>query len=116
VLGDLLVAAGLLLIWLVFRANSYAASTVTVEPEQPVISTGPYALMRHPMYSGSLLLLLGVALSLSNFQHSHARSGAVSPSETERLLTFPALGASVSPQIWLRLQADLPVSSFAKGG
>lgn len=66
-LGDLLVAGGLLLIWLVFRVNSYAASTVTVEPEQPVISTGPYALVRHPMYSGSLLLMLGVPVALGSW-------------------------------------------------
>jgi len=45
-LGDGTVALGLLLVWLVFRVNAYAASTVTVEPEQPVISTGPYALVR----------------------------------------------------------------------
>jgi protein-S-isoprenylcysteine O-methyltransferase Ste14 len=55
--GDLLVASVLLLVWLVFRVNAYAATTVTVEPEQPVISTGPYALVRHPMYSGWLLLV-----------------------------------------------------------
>jgi protein-S-isoprenylcysteine O-methyltransferase Ste14 len=65
--GDLLVASGLLLVWLVFRVNAYAASTVTVEPEQPVISTGPYALVRHPMYSGWLLLMLGVPVALGSW-------------------------------------------------
>ncbi len=66
-LGDLLVASGLLLVWLVFRVNAYAASTVTVEPGQPVISTGPYALVRHPMYSASLLLMLGVSVALGTW-------------------------------------------------
>jgi protein-S-isoprenylcysteine O-methyltransferase Ste14 len=66
-LGDLLVAGGLVLWWLVFRANPYAASTVNVEPEQTVISTGPYALVRHPMYSGVLLLLLGLPVALGSW-------------------------------------------------
>jgi protein-S-isoprenylcysteine O-methyltransferase Ste14 len=66
-LGDLLVASGLILVWLVFRVNTYAASTVTVEPEQPVVSTGPYALVRHPMYSGGLLLFLGAPLALGSW-------------------------------------------------
>ncbi len=66
-LGDLLIASGLLLIWLVFRANLYASATVKVEPEQTVISTGPYALVRHPMYSGGLLLFLGIPFALGSW-------------------------------------------------
>lgn len=65
--GDVLVAAGLVLIWLVFRVNPFAAATVTVETEQPVISRGLYALVRHPMYSGSLLVLLGIPLALGSW-------------------------------------------------
>lgn len=63
-LGDLLIASGSLLIWQVFRINAYASSIVTVESEQPVISTGLYALVRHPLYSASLLLLIGVPVAL----------------------------------------------------
>jgi protein-S-isoprenylcysteine O-methyltransferase Ste14 len=65
--GDLLVGAGLLLIWLVLRANPFAASTVTVETGQVVISTGPYAHVRHPLYSGVLLLILGTPLALGSW-------------------------------------------------
>jgi protein-S-isoprenylcysteine O-methyltransferase Ste14 len=65
--GDLLVASGLLLIWLVFRANPYASATVNVETEQTVISTGPYAFIRHPMYSGGLLLFLGIPVALGSW-------------------------------------------------
>jgi protein-S-isoprenylcysteine O-methyltransferase Ste14 len=65
--GDLLVAGGLVLIWLVFRANPFAAATVTVEAAQTVISSGPYALVRHPMYSGVLLLFLGIPLALGSW-------------------------------------------------
>jgi protein-S-isoprenylcysteine O-methyltransferase Ste14 len=51
-IGDLLVAGGLVLILLVFCVNPFAAATVNVETEQTVISRGPYALVRHLMYSG----------------------------------------------------------------
>jgi protein-S-isoprenylcysteine O-methyltransferase Ste14 len=67
VLGDLVVAGGLVVVLLAFLANPYAASTVTVEPEQTVISTGPYALVRNPMYSGGLLMFLGAPLGLGSW-------------------------------------------------
>lgn len=66
-LGDLLVAAGLVLLWLAMWVNPFAASAVTVEPGQTVITTGPYALVRHPMYCGGLLLFLGIALALGSW-------------------------------------------------
>jgi protein-S-isoprenylcysteine O-methyltransferase Ste14 len=66
-IGDLLVAGGLVLVLLVFRANPFAAATVNVETEQTVISRGPYALVRHPMYSGGLLLFLGAPLALGSW-------------------------------------------------
>ena len=66
-IGDLLVAGGLVLVLLVFRANPFAAATVNVETGQTVISTGPYALVRHPMYSGGLLLFLGVPVALGSW-------------------------------------------------
>ncbi len=66
-LGDLLVAAGLVLVFLVFRANPFAAAAVNVETGQIVISTGPYALVRHPMYSGGLLLFLGAPVALGSW-------------------------------------------------
>jgi protein-S-isoprenylcysteine O-methyltransferase Ste14 len=65
--GDLLVATGLLLVWLVFRANQFAAATVQVEAEQTVIAAGPYAIVRHPMYSAGLLLFLGIPLALASW-------------------------------------------------
>ncbi len=49
------------------RVNPFAASVVTVEPGQTVITTGLYALVRHPMYSGGLLLFLGMALALGSW-------------------------------------------------
>jgi protein-S-isoprenylcysteine O-methyltransferase Ste14 len=66
-LADLLVAVGQALLWLVLRANPFAASTVTVETGQTVISTGPYSFVRHPMYSAALLLFLGVPVALGSW-------------------------------------------------
>lgn len=66
-LGFGVFAAGTLLVFLTFRANTFGASVVTVEAEQRVISTGPYALVRHPMYTGMLLGTLGVPLCLGSY-------------------------------------------------
>src|SRR5215475_5768584 len=53
-IGDFLVALGFLLVYFVVRENSYAASTIQVVKGQTVVSTGPYAVVRHPMYAGAL--------------------------------------------------------------
>jgi protein-S-isoprenylcysteine O-methyltransferase Ste14 len=52
------VALSFVVFFVVMQQNSYAASTVRVEADQPVISTGLYGIVRHPMYSGALLLLI----------------------------------------------------------
>jgi protein-S-isoprenylcysteine O-methyltransferase Ste14 len=65
--GDLLVLLGWLAIYYVFRANSYAAATIQLAPDHKIISTGPYALVRHPMYAGGLLMLLGVPIALGSW-------------------------------------------------
>jgi protein-S-isoprenylcysteine O-methyltransferase Ste14 len=67
VVGNALVALGLMIDLRVFRENSYGASTIETMQGQTVISTGPYALMRHPMYVGVLVLLLGVPLALGSY-------------------------------------------------
>jgi protein-S-isoprenylcysteine O-methyltransferase Ste14 len=51
----------------VFRENRYAASTVGVEAGQPVVSSGPYAVVRHPMYLGVLLILLWTPVALGSY-------------------------------------------------
>lgn len=67
IFGDVLVALGLLIDLLVFRANSYGASTIRTMPGQTVVTTGPYALVRHPMYAGALVMLAGVPLALGSY-------------------------------------------------
>jgi protein-S-isoprenylcysteine O-methyltransferase Ste14 len=67
VLGDVLVALGLGMAQLVVIQNSYAAATITVEAEQKVISTGLYGLVRHPMYVGTLIMMIGTPLALDSY-------------------------------------------------
>jgi protein-S-isoprenylcysteine O-methyltransferase Ste14 len=67
VLGGVAVVAGLGLAMLVIVQNGYAASTVTVETGQPVVSTGVYKFVRHPMYLGDVILMVGIPLSLGSY-------------------------------------------------
>jgi protein-S-isoprenylcysteine O-methyltransferase Ste14 len=65
--GDVLIALGFLCIFFVFRENTFSSSTIEITPDQKVISTGPYALVRHPMYAGALIMLLGIPLALGSW-------------------------------------------------
>jgi len=65
--GDLLVGIGWLAIFFVFRENSFSSATIELAPDQKVISTGPYALVRHPMYAGALVMLLGIPIALGSW-------------------------------------------------
>jgi len=67
VLGDLLVAAGLGIAMLVIVQNGYAAATVTVEADQKLTCTGLYKLVRHPMYVGNVVMMLGIPLALGSY-------------------------------------------------
>ena len=64
--GDVLVALGFLIVFFVYKENTFASATIEVAPEQKVISTGLYKLVRHPMYMGAFLLLVGIPLSLGS--------------------------------------------------
>lgn len=67
VIGDVLVAVGLGVAMLVVIQNSYAAVNITVEAGQKLVSTGLYGLVRHPMYTGNIILMLGVPLALGSY-------------------------------------------------
>jgi protein-S-isoprenylcysteine O-methyltransferase Ste14 len=66
-IGDVLVMVGIGFAMLVVVQNSYAAATVTVEADQPVISSGLYGLVRHPMYVGNVIMMLGIPLALGSY-------------------------------------------------
>jgi protein-S-isoprenylcysteine O-methyltransferase Ste14 len=67
IFGDILIALSYYAFYFVFRENPYGASTIQVEEKQSVISTGPYALVRHPMYTGALILMFGIPPALGSW-------------------------------------------------
>lgn len=66
VAGDCLIGLSFVIFYFVCRENSFASATIEVVEGQKVISTGPYHLVRHPMYSGALLMWFGMALALGS--------------------------------------------------
>jgi len=67
ILANAIIVLSFVLFFLVMNSNSYAASTIQVEEGQRVVSTGPYAYVRHPMYSGALLLVAAMPLALGSW-------------------------------------------------
>jgi protein-S-isoprenylcysteine O-methyltransferase Ste14 len=65
--GDFLVAIGFYFIFIVYRENTFTSATIEVAENQRVISTGPYAIVRHPMYASALLYLAGTPLALGSY-------------------------------------------------
>jgi protein-S-isoprenylcysteine O-methyltransferase Ste14 len=65
--GDGGVVLGFLMVAMVFRENSFTSATISVGDDQTVISTGPYSLVRHPMYTGALLLTAATAVALGSW-------------------------------------------------
>ena len=49
------------------KTNTFAASTIQVESKQIVIDRGPYALVRHPKYTGMVVTVLAVPLALGSY-------------------------------------------------
>ncbi|MGQ0846421.1 MAG: methyltransferase [Sporichthyaceae bacterium] len=67
VVGLALVAAGLFVVFLALRANTFASVRVVLHEDQRVVSTGPYGHVRHPLYSGLILWILGTPLALGSW-------------------------------------------------
>ncbi|MFV8162982.1 methyltransferase family protein [Mycobacterium sp. 134] len=67
VLGNVLVAVGLILAQTVVFQNSFAGASIQVEDEQQLVSTGLYGLVRHPMYFGAVLMMFGTPLALGSY-------------------------------------------------
>ena len=67
VVGLVLVAAGLTIAMLVTIQNGYAAANVKIEPGQQLSSTGWYGFVRHPMYFGNVILMIGAPLALGSY-------------------------------------------------
>ncbi len=65
--GNVLITTGFYIVFLVFKENTFTSASIEVAAEQQLISTGPYAIVRHPMYSGALILLIGSPLALGSW-------------------------------------------------
>ena len=67
IIADIVVLLGYLLIFFVFKQNSYASRVVQVEKDQKVISTGLYGFVRHPMYLGVIIMYLPTPIALGSY-------------------------------------------------
>lgn len=67
ILGEALFVVGFAFIGRVYRENSYTSATIEVAADQRVVDTGPYAVVRHPMYASALLYLAGTPLALGSY-------------------------------------------------
>jgi protein-S-isoprenylcysteine O-methyltransferase Ste14 len=65
--ANVVLALSFAIFFIVLKQNSFAASTIRIEADQPVVSTGLYAIVRHPLYSGALLLMLATPLALGSY-------------------------------------------------
>jgi len=65
--GNILVILGFYIVFLVFRENSYTSGVIEVDKDQKVISTGAYSVVRHPMYAGAFIMLLGIPFALGSW-------------------------------------------------
>jgi protein-S-isoprenylcysteine O-methyltransferase Ste14 len=65
--GDMLIMLGWTIIFFVFRENPFTSATIELAADQKVISTGPYAVVRHPMYGGALFYLIGIPIALGSW-------------------------------------------------
>ena len=68
ILGAALIGLGMMLVWETFRANTFATTQVRVQTEraQTVVDSGPYRYIRHPMYAGMVLFVIGTPLMLGS--------------------------------------------------
>jgi protein-S-isoprenylcysteine O-methyltransferase Ste14 len=66
-MGDAMIAVGFLIVFLTFRENTFTSGTIEVAEGQHVIDSGPYAVVRHPMYAGALVMIAGTPLALGSW-------------------------------------------------
>jgi len=67
IIADIFVVFGFFIVFLVFKENSFTSAIIEVDKKQKVITTGPYSVIRHPMYSGALLMLAATSPALGSW-------------------------------------------------
>lgn len=65
--ADIFVGLGFYVVYLVFKENSYTSAAIQVDKEQRVISSGLYSIIRHPMYSGAIIMLMSSSVALGSY-------------------------------------------------
>jgi protein-S-isoprenylcysteine O-methyltransferase Ste14 len=65
--GDFLLLLGFIIIFFVFKENSFTSATVEIQKEQKVVTTGLYRLVRHPMYMGGFFVFIGMSFALGSW-------------------------------------------------
>jgi protein-S-isoprenylcysteine O-methyltransferase Ste14 len=67
-IGFVILLAGLVLRgWSIKTLGAYFTASVKVSTDQPVITAGPYRMLRHPSYTGLLLIVTGIGLASANW-------------------------------------------------
>jgi protein-S-isoprenylcysteine O-methyltransferase Ste14 len=67
IISAILFLAGYLFLFLVFKENKYLAHTVVVTKDQRVVASGPYAIVRHPMYLSELIMFIFAPMALGSY-------------------------------------------------
>ncbi|MCC0643160.1 MULTISPECIES: methyltransferase family protein [unclassified Clostridioides] len=67
IISDVLILIGFIIVFFVFRYNSFTSKVITVMSNQKVITDGPYSVVRHPMYLGAILIILFTPLALNSW-------------------------------------------------
>jgi protein-S-isoprenylcysteine O-methyltransferase Ste14 len=67
IVGDILIIGAMWMVYRVFKENSYGSATIEITQGQKVISTGPYAIVRNPMYSSAAVYFIGMSLALGSY-------------------------------------------------
>jgi protein-S-isoprenylcysteine O-methyltransferase Ste14 len=67
IISNFIILIGFYILYRVFKENSFASATIDLAKEQKVIATGPYSIVRHPMYSGAFLLFMFTPIALDSF-------------------------------------------------
>jgi protein-S-isoprenylcysteine O-methyltransferase Ste14 len=65
--GDAVMLLGWIGIFKVFKVNSFTAATIGLAPGQHLVTTGPYAIVRHPMYATALPMIFGIPIALASW-------------------------------------------------
>ena len=67
ILADIIILLGYLIIFFVFKQNSFASRIIEVNENQKIITTGLYAIVRHPMYIGVLIMFIPTPIALGSY-------------------------------------------------